>query len=664
MLAGGRVHVMDGAMGTMLYARGVFVNVCYDELNATRPELVEDVHEQYVRAGAEVVETNTFGANPVKLSAHGLDERTEELNERAARIAGRASAGRTAVAGAIGPLGVRVEPLGPTSLEEARAYFARQAEGLLEGGVDGFVLETFSDLAELEQAARAVMELCSLPVIAHVTVGEDGATANGATVEQAARAAGEWGVAATGLNCSVGPAAVLDGIERMAEATSLPLAAQPNAGMPRAVGDRKMYMAAPEYMALYARRVIAAGARFVGGCCGTTPEHVRRMRDEVARVQPRTPVVRATRPAPPGAVAASPVPLAERSELGRSIAAAEFVRSVRIRPPAGWAASRAIRDGRDLAHAGVRCVAVREDRSAPRMSAAATAALLAADGAVEPIVHYTCRDRKLADIIADLLGMAASGVRNVVLVTGDPAGPAPYPEFDSVLDVDSIGLANVVAGLNAGADPAGNSIGEPTEFVVGAALNQGARDFVREAERLRWKEEAGVHFAVTRPVFDPEQLMGFLGRAGPGLPVVASVQPLASARQAEFLQNEVAGVHVPDHVVERMRAAEGTATHGGRSTLQAGACGGSADGRDAPAGGRDRRKDRRGASADERDRPTGGHAEAGPEPGAEAAQREGWAIAAEVVRAVAPEVAGVQVVAGAGGIQEALAALRAARDGA
>lgn len=605
MLAGERVHVMDGAMGTMLYARGVFVNVCYDELNATRPELVEDVHEQYVRAGAEVVETNTFGANPVKLSAHGLDERTGELNALAARIARRAAAGRAAVAGAIGPLGVRVEPLGPTSLAEARAYFKRQAEGLLEGGVDGFVLETFSDLAELEQAARAVGELCSLPVIAQVTVGEDGATANGATVEQAARAAEEWGVAAAGLNCSVGPAAILDGIERMAEAAKLPLSAQPNAGMPRDVGGRKMYLAAPEYLALYARRVIAAGARFVGGCCGTTPEHVRRMREEVARVQPRTPVARATRPARPGRIPPAPAPLAERSELGRRIAAGRFARLVRIRPPAGWDAAEATQGCRDAAKAGVRFVAVHEDGSAPRMSAAATAALVARDGAVEPVVHCTCRDRKLGAIIADLLGMAAAGVRNVVLVTGDPSGPAPYPEFDSVLDVDAIGLANVVAGLNAGADPAGNSIGEPTAFVVGAVLNQGARDRVREVERLRWKEEAGVHFAVTQPVFDAEHLLEFLRRAEPRLPVLASVQPLASARQAEFLQNEVPGMHVPDRVVERMREAEAERT------------------------------------------------------GADGVLREGWAVAAETADAVAAAVAGVQVVAGAEGAGAA-AALAAA----
>lgn len=563
MLADGKVHVMDGAMGTMLYARGVFVNVCYDELNATRPELVAGIHEQYVRAGAEVIETNTFGANPVKLSAHGLDERTEELNRRAAEVARSAAAGRAAVAGAIGPLGVRVEPLGPTSLDEARAYFARQAAGLLEGGVDGFVLETFSDLGELEQAAKAVAGLCSLPAIAQITVGEDGKTADGATVEQAARAAEEWGVAAVGLNCSVGPATILDGLERMAAVTGLPLSAQPNAGLPRTVGDRKIYMAGPEYMALYAKRVIAVGARFVGGCCGTTPEHVRRMREEVARVQPRTPVVRTTRPPPSGTTPARRVPLGERSALGRRLADDGFVRSVRVSPPSGWDASQILRDCRLLAESGIPFVEVGEDRQAPRMSAWATAALLARDGAVEPVVRCTCRGRRLNEIIGDLLGLAASGVRNVLVVTGDAPGPGPYPEFDSVVDVDSIGLANVIAGLNAGAGPAGNSIGAPAAFVVGAALNQGSRDPKREIGRLRWKEEAGVDFVATRPVFDADHLLAFLAQAAPSVPVLAVVRPLESARQAEFLKNEVPGVHLPGRVVERMRKAEQAGGPGG-----------------------------------------------------------------------------------------------------
>lgn len=586
LLSDGRVHVIDGAMGTMLYDRGVFVNVCYDELNATHPDLVEDVHAQYVRAGAEVIETNTFGANPVKLSSHRLEARTEELNRLAARIAVRAANGRAAVAGAIGPLGIRIEPLGPTSLEEARDYFGRQVDGLLEGGVDGFILETFSDLAELEQAFRAVRSRCDLPVMAQVTVEDDDCkTATGASARQAARAAEEWGADAVGLNCSVGPAVVLDGLERMAEATPLPLSAQPNAGLPRAVGDRKMYLTRPDYTAQYARRLIGAGARFVGGCCGTTPEHIRRIREQVAAIQPRRTQVRVTREAVPEAVAgaappaapeAAPEaapnpalkaaldaagkpapPLAERSALGRRLAAGDFITSVRVLPPHGWDTAGLVRDCRALAAAGADLIAVHEDRGSARLDVRATAAIIARScPGVEPLVHYTCRDRKLSRMMSDLLGAAATGLQNVLLLTGDPPGPGPYADYQSVVDVDSIGLTNVVTGLNAGVDPSGNEIGSPAGFVVGVALNQSARDRTRELGRFHWKVDAGADFAVTQPVFDADQLRGFLAETEQKIPVIAGILPLESARQAEFLANEVPGVHVPDRVVERMRRAQ------------------------------------------------------------------------------------------------------------
>lgn len=560
MLSGERVHVMDGAMGTMLYARGVFFNVCYDELNATQPDLVKDVHEQYIRAGAEIIETNTFGANPVKLSSHGLDERTEELNERAAAIAVRAAAGRAAVAGAVGPLGIRLEPLGPTSLEEARDYFGRQVDGLLAGGVDGFVLETFSELVELEQAFRALRSRCDLPVIAQVTVGEDCLTAFGTTVEQVARAADVWGADVIGLNCSVGPAVILDGLERMAEVTRLPLAAVPNAGLPRAIGDRKIYVTEPEYMAQYARRAIEAGAQIVGGCCGTTPEHIRGIAKVVAEIQPENTSVRVIRPLGESSARRSPPPLASRSKLGRRLAAGDFVTAVRVLPPRGWETSRMLKDCDALAQAGADVIGIHEDRRTARLSVLALAGLIANSCPAEPLAHYTCRDRTLFGMISDLLGTAASGVRNVLLLTGDPPGAAPYSDFRSVVDVDSIGLTNVVTAMNRGVDPSGNDIGPPPGLVVGVALRQGTRDPARERSRFHWKVDAGAHFAVTQPVFDSEHLLEFLagtGDGGPGIPVLAAIQPLGSLRHAEFLKNEVPGVVLPDRVVERMRRAEG-----------------------------------------------------------------------------------------------------------
>ena len=557
LLSDGRVHVLDGAMGTMLYDRGVFVNVCYDELNATRPGLVEDVHGEYVRAGAEIIETNTFGANPVKLSSFRLEERTGELNRLAAEIAVRAAGGRAAVAGAIGPLGIRIEPLGPTSREEARDYFGRQVDGLLEGGVDGFILETFADLVELEQAFRAVRDRCDLPVIVQVTVGEDRKTTTGASARQAALAAVEWGADAVGLNCSVGPAVVRDGLERMAEVTTLPLAAQPNAGLPRAVGDRKMYLTRPDYTARYARHLIDAGARLLGGCCGTTPDHIRLISERVAAIQPRKTSVRVTRDVLPHAAAHPAPPLAERSGLGRSLATGEFVKSVRVLPPRGWDTTALVEDCRALAAAGAHVIAIHEDRGGARLDVLATASVIArtCPGA-EPLVHYTCRDRKLPRMMSDLLGAAATGLHNLLLLTGDPPGPGPYPDYRSVVDIDSIGLTNVVTGLNTGVDPSGSEIGGSAGLVTGVALNHTARDRERELGRFHWKVDAGADFAVTQPVFDAAQLRGFLAEIEQRVPVIAGVVPLESARQAEFLQNEVPGVHVPDRVVERMRRAQ------------------------------------------------------------------------------------------------------------
>ncbi len=558
MLSDERVHLLDGAMGTMLYARGVFLNVCYDELNATHPELVEEVHEQYIRAGAEIIETNTFGANPVKLSSFGLEARTAELNECAARIAVKAAAGRVAVVGALGPLGIRIEPLGPTSLVEAQDYFARQVDGLLAGGVDGFMLETFSDLAELEQALRAVASRSDLPVIAQVTVNEDGRTAYGSTVEEAARAAERWGADAVGLNCSVGPAVILDGLERMAEVTRLPLSSKPNAGLPRAIGDRSIYVTGPGYMAQYARRAIQTGARLVGGCCGTTPEHVRRIAETVETLQPRRSSVRVIREPGESSAQTPAPPLARRSALGGSLAAGEFICAARILPPRGWDPAPTLDACHTLARAGARFIGVHEDRHTARLSALATATCIARSGPVEAIVHYTCRDRPLTAMIADLLGAAATGVHNLLLLTGDPVGGAPYPDFRSVVDVDSIGLANVVAAMNRGLDPSGNAIGPPPGFVMGVALRQGARDPDAELRRFHWKVDAGAHFAVTHPVFDPAHLLEFLARMGPHgapIPVLAAIQPLGSLRHAEFLRNEVPGVVMPNAIMERMREA-------------------------------------------------------------------------------------------------------------
>ena len=598
LIADKRVHVLDGAMGTMLYNRGMFVNVCYDELSLTHPGLVQEVHEAYVKAGAEILETNTFGANPLKLSSHGLDDQTEAINRTAVAIARRAANGRALVVGAIGPLGIRLEPWGPTAREEAIAFFSRQVRGLLEGEVDGFILETFSDLQEVEAALCAVKALSELPVIAQMTVGNDGGTSYGTTVETIASKLTELGADVVGLNCSVGPAAMLDALERMVERTDRPLSAQPNAGLPRAVNDRRIYLASPEYMGSYARRMIQAGARFVGGCCGTTPDHIRKIHDYVASLQPRFVSVGLPSTSSGSPAGAEAVPLEQRSGLGRKLASGELITTVEILPPKGWNPAGMIEQCRTLQEAGVDAVNILDSaRAQSRMGVLPAALIVQREVGLETVFHYTCRDRNMLGMLSDLLGAAAGGLRNVLIVTGDPPATGPYPDSTAVFDIDSIGLTNLLRRLNQGLDPGGNPIGEPTRFVVGVALNQGA-DLEHELERFAWKVEAGADFAVTQPVFDAAQLERFLGRVRAPIPIIAGIWPLASLRNAEFLANEVPGVQLPQAVIERMRLAQ--------------------------------------------------------ERGTAAARAEGVAIAAEMVEAVKDLVQGVQVTAPAGRVGAAI----------
>ncbi len=557
LLADGRVHVVDGAMGTMLYGRGVFLNVCYDELNLRQPDLVRDIHREYLRAGAELLETNTFGANPLKLATHGLAAETERINTEAAGLARDAAGSRAAVLGAMGPLGVRVEPFGELSLEEARAMYERQARGLLAGGVDGFILETFSDVAELGAAVQAVRSVSDLPLIAQMTVGTDGKTHYGTDPVVFGPELQAMDVDVIGVNCSVGPHGVLEAVEKLARVVTVPIAAQPNAGLPREVGDRKMYMASPEYMASYARRMVEAGARFVGGCCGTTPEHIRAIVGFVQSVSPRHAFDLGTLPAPAPAVALQSVPLAARSRFGAKLAEGRFVTTVEIVPPKGVDPAPMFEQVRQLKAAGVDAVNVPDGpRAQSRMGALLSALMIQREVGLEAVVHYACRDRNLLGMLSDLLGAAAAGVRNLLIITGDPPKMGPYPDATAVFDIDSIGLTNLVSRLNHGLDPGGNPLGQPTRFVIGVGVNPAAPDLERELKRFAYKVEAGAEYAITQPVFDLAQLDRFLSRVESfRIPIVAGIWPLVSLRNAEFLANEVPGVSVPNAVVERMRAA-------------------------------------------------------------------------------------------------------------
>jgi methionine synthase I (cobalamin-dependent)/5,10-methylenetetrahydrofolate reductase len=556
-----QVVVFDGAMGTVLYSRGVFINQCYDELTLRAPDMVRDIHAAYVKAGAEVLETNTFGANRTKLSQYGLESQVDAINRRAAELAREAGGDGRLVAGAVGPLGIRLEPYGATSREEARAIFAEQMTALRAGGADCFLLETFADLDELQQAILAAREVDpAMPVIAQATIGPDLRTAYGASPEDIARMLDRWGVDVIGLNCSVGPQIILEAIERMAAVTRKKLSAQPNAGMPRDVGGRSMYMASPEYMASYARHLIHAGAKIVGGCCGTTPEHVRAMVEGVRPLAPRTRatvgVDRAASATADKPVAREPVPFASRSRFAAKIAAGAFVTSVEIVPPRGVDTAKLSQDAAALHAAGVDAINVPDGpRAQSRMGAIATSLIIERTG-IEAVTHYCCRDRNLLGMLSDLLGASALGLRNMLLITGDPPKMGPYPDATAVFDIDAIGLTNLVSNLNRGLDPGGNPIGEPTKFTIGVGVNPAAIDPAQELKRFHWKVEAGAEYAITQPVFDAAQLERFLESIDDvRIPIVAGIWPLVSARNAEFLANEVPGVTVPREVLERMRKA-------------------------------------------------------------------------------------------------------------
>jgi homocysteine S-methyltransferase len=557
-IADEHVYLFDGAMGTMLYSKGVFINKCYDELNLLSPEIVLEVHKQYVRAGAEILETNTYGANRVKLGAFGIESELRDINMAAVEIARRAAGDNVYVAGAMGPLGIRIEPYGPLGLEEARDIFRDQAKALVNGGVDLFVLETMSNLAEIEQGIAAIRDVCSLPIVAQMTIGPDGRTAYGDTPHVIAQRLDRAGADVIGLNCSVGPDVMLDAIEEMTAVTARKISCQPNAGLPREVNGRQMYMASPEYMAKYAKRLIHKGVKFIGGCCGTTPDHIKMIADAVRPLSPRRSFVIVERNGKTDQTAgAEPMPLVSRSKWGKRIADGEFVTTIEIVPPKGPNAEAMLKGVEAIRDAGVDAVNVPDGpRAQNRMGAIAVAVLVQRRVGIETVLHYCCRDRNLLGMHSDLLGCAALGLRNLLLITGDPPKMGPYPDATAVFDIDSIGLTNMANLMNRGLDLGGNPFGEPTKFTIGVGVNPGHLDLDYELKRLDWKVKAGAEYAITQPVFDVAQLEHFLKRIEElQLPVVAGIWPLLSYRNAQFMNNEVPGVSVPDEVMERMRIA-------------------------------------------------------------------------------------------------------------
>ncbi|HEX3577610.1 MAG TPA: bifunctional homocysteine S-methyltransferase/methylenetetrahydrofolate reductase [Thermoanaerobaculia bacterium] len=570
-IADEHVYLFDGAMGTMLYNKGVFINKCYDELNLRNPEIVAEVHKQYVRAGAEIVETNTYGANRIKLRSFGIEDELRAINERGAALAREAASDSVFVAGAIGPLGIRIEPYGPTSLVEAREYFREQAAALRDAGVDLFVLETMSNIAEIEQGIAAIRDICSLPIVAQMTIGNDGRTIYGDVPRTIAQRLDLAGADVIGLNCSVGPDVMLDAIEEITAVTAKKISAQPNAGLPREVNGRQMYMASPDYMAKYAKRLIHKGVKFLGGCCGTTPEHIKIMADAVRPLSPRRSFVVVEREADAKhSDSKESVPMSTRSNWGKRIAAGEFVTTIEITPPKGPNPDKMVESVRTIKAAGVDAVNVPDGpRAQNRMGAIAVAVLLQQRVGIETVLHYCCRDRNLLGMHSDLLGCAALGLRNLLLITGDPPKMGPYPDATAVFDIDSIGLTNMANLMNHGLDLGGNPFGEPTKFTIGVGVNPGHMDLDYELRRLDWKVKAGAEYCITQPVFDVGVLERFLAQIGDmHLPVVAGVWPLLSYRNAQFMNNEVPGVSVTDEVMERMRiASDKSKEHGLREGI-------------------------------------------------------------------------------------------------
>ncbi len=598
-----RVLVCDGAMGTMLYAKGVFINKSFDALNLTQPDLVAEVHQEYVRAGADIVETNTFGANRIKLGSFGLADRLHAINEQAAKIARHAAREQAYVAGSIGPLGIRIEPWGKTGVDDAREYFREQAQALADGGVDLFILETFRDLNEIGAAIDAVRSVSDAPIVAQMTTEEDGNTLDGTPPEKFAPELENRGATIIGVNCAVGPAPMLDTIERMAAVTSRRLSAQPNAGQPRDVEGRNIYLCSPEYMASYARRFIMHNVRIVGGCCGTTPEHIRQIKTAVRSLAPA--VVRGdddrsakavalrdatsalrdgaaalrdgaaaldrsgdavTLPAGTRSATASgerldtpPVVREEKSRFANLLARGTFVVAVEVMPPRGYQTDQVVDRARRLKIGGVDLIAIPDgQRAGARISALSLAVLVEQQAGIETLLHYSCRDRNLLGIQSDLLGAHAMGVRNLMLITGDPGRVGDYPDATAVFDVDSIGLTNVVSRLNHGCDIGGQTIGAPTSFHIGVSINPAASNIDQELRRFDYKVEAGAEFVVTRPIFDLRGFERFATRIEEArLPIVAGVFPFESARNAEFMANEVPGVRVPEALLDRMRRADG-----------------------------------------------------------------------------------------------------------
>ncbi len=570
VLQGKEPLLFDGAMGTELYKRGIFINKCFEEANLASPELVRSIHRDYRNAGAEVLTTNSWGAGRYKLARYNLQDRFEDVNRAAVQLA-RSEAGEACyVAGSVGPLGPRLEPVGAIRPDEARVAFREQIEVLVDAGVDLIILETFGDVIEAVTALKAARDVSGeLSVIASLTIDMEGNPLFGMQLEEAMDRIVEAGADVVGLNCSVGPQPMLRAARRMrAHNPSVPLCIEPNAGLPRQIDGRMIYMSTPEYFATYARYYLQEGIRLVGGCCGTTPEHIRAMSASVrqyramsshfsARFVPIETAPTQSRPVQERAESAlRPVPFAEKSAFAAKLAAGKMVYTLELVPPAGTTLDSLIEKARRAKEVGIDAINIPDGpRASSRVSTLVTAIMIEQKTGLETILHYTCRDRNLISMQADLLGAQTIGLRNILCITGDPPKLGDYPDATGVFDVDSIGLTRMIYRLNRGFDISGKPIGSPTSFSHGVGVNPGSINFEHEMDRLKKKIDAGAEWAMTQPIFDPalmERFLEFLGREGIGIPIIMGIWPLTSLKNALFMKNEIPGIEIPDSIIARM----------------------------------------------------------------------------------------------------------------
>jgi len=558
-----QVLLGDGAMGTMLYAQGIFINRCFDALNLENPDLVKHVHTQYVQEGVDFIETNTFGANEYRLAKYGLARDVEKINQCAVRLAKSAATPDVLVAGAVGPIGIELTEHGRLTVQQAGEMFRVQAEILATEGVDFVILETFSNTGEILAAIRAVSSSTGLPIVAQMTAGQGNETAYGERIEQAIqRIAAEPGVTAVGLNCSTGPSSMLESLERIRAVTNKPLSAQPNAGLPRRVEERALYMSTPEYMAEYAKRFFEKGARMIGGCCGTTPAHIKEMVRAVRSLDRASASIVHAKVHPVEKdqedIAGQTTALQEKSSLGEKLARGSQISMVELTPPRGVDVSSVIEKARFCAQKGIDAINIPDGpRASSRLSPLVTAVQIQHHTGIETVLHFCCRDRNLIGMQSDILGASAMGLRNMLVVTGDPPKLGEYPDATGVFDMDSIALTGVLRDLNCGVDIGGNTFSPSVVMTLGVGANPVSADLERELARFERKVEAGAEYAVTQPVFDPESLFRFLEAIqSHSIPIIAGIWPFTSYKNAEFMANEVPGVSVPAALLDRMSQAK------------------------------------------------------------------------------------------------------------